>query len=104
MVAFLAFDKVFSPQYVDWLVPVAPLAGPPAAALGLVVMGLTQALFDHYSALYDAAWGVWLLLARNLFVVALFAVLAGRMLRTRTASTATSTRLRASTAQSIAPR
>ena len=104
LVAFLAFDKVFSPQYVDWLVPVAPLAGPPGAALGLVVMGLTQALFDHYSALYDAGWGVWLLLARNLFVVALFAVLAGRMLRTRTASTATSTRLRASTAQSIAPR
>jgi hypothetical protein len=104
IIAFLAFDKVFSPQYVDWLVPLAPLGGPLAAALGLVAMGATQALFDHYSALYDAGWGVWLLLARNLVVVALFALLAGRILRTRTASTATSTRLRASTAQSIAPR
>ena len=104
IVASLAFDKVFSPQYVDWLVPLAPLGGPLAAALGLVAMGTTQALFDHYSALYDADWGVWLLLARNLVVIALAGVLAGRILRTRTASTATSTRLRASTAQSIAPR
>jgi uncharacterized membrane protein len=61
---FVAFDKVFSAQYVEWLAPLAPLAGAVAAALTVVVLASTHAVFSHRVALSqqrDVAW----LLARN---------------------------------------
>ena len=79
---FVAFDKVFSAQYVEWLAPLAPLAGAVAGGLTLVVLALTHAVFSHRSALADQR-DVPLLLVRNLFVVVLFAWLA---LRERTVS------------------
>jgi hypothetical protein len=69
---FVAFDKVFSAQYVEWLAPLAPLGGTVAAALTVVVLALTHAVFSHRSAIgeqRDLAW----LLVRNLAVVVLFA-------------------------------
>jgi uncharacterized membrane protein len=74
VVGFVAFDKVFSAQYVDWLVPLAPLAGLGASAVTVVVLVLTRLVFSHRSALADQH-DVPLLLARNLCVVALFFVL-----------------------------
>jgi uncharacterized membrane protein len=71
---FVAFDKVFSAQYVVWLAPLAPLGGVVAAAITAVVLGLTQAVFSHRSALAEQR-DVALLLVRNLAVVALFAAL-----------------------------
>jgi uncharacterized membrane protein len=77
VVGFVAFDKVFSAQYVDWIVPLAPLAGLGASALTIVVLVLTRLVFSHRTALaHDHDVG--LLLARNLAVVALFAVLLKR--------------------------
>jgi uncharacterized membrane protein len=71
---FVAFDKVFSAQYVDWLVPLAPLAGLGASALSLVVLVLTRLVFSHRTAIaHDHDIG--LLFARNLAVVALFVYL-----------------------------
>ena len=68
---FVAFDKVFSAQYVEWIAPLAPLGGVVAAALTTAALLLTHAVFSHRSALadqHDLAW----LLARNAVCVALF--------------------------------
>jgi uncharacterized membrane protein len=75
--AFVAFDKVFSAQYVEWLAPLTPLAGVAASALTVVVLVLTHAVFSHRSALADQRDLAWLL-ARNAAAVALFAVVLAR--------------------------
>jgi hypothetical protein len=80
--ALLAFGKVFSPQFVIWLVPfvllVGGLRGLAAGALLAAVLGLTHAWFPHhYWALAQgfAPAQAGELLARDLCVVALFVVL-----------------------------
>jgi glycosyl transferase family 87 len=79
---FLAFSKVFSPQYLVWLVPLVVLAGG-AVVVGLTVAALVlaQAWFFHYPELFRLGWPVWLLLLRDLAVVALYAALAGALTR-----------------------
>jgi hypothetical protein len=79
----LAFGKVFSPQFLVWLVPLVPLVrgrrGLGAGALLAASLVLTQAWFPHhYWALARtfAPAQSWLLLVRDLAVVALAAVLA----------------------------
>jgi len=72
---FVAFDKVFSAQYVEWLAPLAPLAGAVASVLTVGVLALTHAVFSHRSALAEQR-DCWLLVARNLGVVALYGWLA----------------------------
>ena len=79
--AFVAFGKVLSPQFLIWLVPLAPLAagrrGAVAAALFLSALVLTRLWFP--SAYWDlvalAPGQTWLLLARNAALVAVAAVL-----------------------------
>jgi hypothetical protein len=80
--ALLAFGKVFSPQFVIWLVPfvllVGGLRGIAAGTLLAAVLGLTHAWFPHHY--WDLAQGfaptqAGELLARDLCVVALFVVL-----------------------------
>jgi hypothetical protein len=76
--AFVAFNKVLSPQYVVWLMPLVPAAG-------FVVSGV---LLPHGSVHH---WGEvlsWWILARDLVLVALFVLLvlklrAGATLRDR---------------------
>jgi hypothetical protein len=81
--ALLAFGKVFSPQFVIWLVPfvllVGGLRGVAAGGLLAAVLGLTHAWFPHHY--WDLAQGFAAtpageLLARDLCVVALFVLLA----------------------------
>ncbi|MCW2978172.1 MAG: hypothetical protein JWM06_3453 [Actinomycetia bacterium] len=81
--ATLAFGKVFSPQFVIWLVPLVPLVrgrrGVAAGALLASSLVLTQLWFPrHYwpLALDLAQRESWLLLARDLTVVALAVLLA----------------------------
>ena len=71
---FVAFDKVFSAQYVDWLVPLAPLAGLGASAVVVVALVLTRLVFSHRTAI-AADRDVGLLFARDVVVVGLFVVL-----------------------------
>jgi hypothetical protein len=79
---FLAFTKVFSPQYLVWLLPLVVAAGGPVAvALAAVAVVLAQVWFFHYGALFRLEWPVWLLFARNLVMVALYAVLAAGLTR-----------------------
>jgi uncharacterized membrane protein len=79
---FLAFTKVFSPQYLVWLVPLVVAAGEPVAlVLTAVSLVLAQVWFFHYHALFRLAWPTWLLVVRDLLVVAVFAVLTYELAR-----------------------
>jgi hypothetical protein len=80
--AYVAFSKVFSPQYLVWLIPLVPLVGGRrgirAGALLIVIVGMTQIwepwrYGDYYRTF--APWLTWLVVARDLLVVALLAVL-----------------------------
>ncbi|HTO25088.1 MAG TPA: glycosyltransferase 87 family protein [Gaiellaceae bacterium] len=79
----VAFSKVFSPQFLIWLVPLVPLVRGRRGLVASVLLGaallLTQTWFSHhYWALaldYATPWS-WLLLARDLAVVALVVTLA----------------------------
>jgi hypothetical protein len=80
--ALVAFDKVLSPQYLIWLAPFIPLVRGPrgvfAGGLLMLALGLTQTWFPwHYWPLateHASPWS-WYLLARDLALVALAAVL-----------------------------
>jgi len=78
--AFVAFGKVLSPQFLLWLVPLVPLVrgrrGAAATALLTAALVLTQVWFPQrywdYANRLELAWVV---LARDLVLVALLAVL-----------------------------
>jgi hypothetical protein len=80
--ALVAFDKVLSPQYLIWLVPFIALAsgrvGLAAGALLLLALGLTETWFPwsywNLALGHRSPWS-WFLLARDLALVALAAVL-----------------------------
>jgi hypothetical protein len=80
--AYIAFSKVFSPQYLVWLIPLVPLVGGrrgiSATALLVIVLGMTQIwepyrYFEYYTRFEP--WLTTLVVVRDLLVVALFAVL-----------------------------
>src|ERR1043166_7328932 len=82
VVAFVAFDKVLSPQFMIWLLPLVPLVrgrrGLAASALLGLALLLTQLWFPiRYwdLALHFAAFPSWLVVARDLTLLALLAVL-----------------------------
>ena len=79
---FVAFTKVFSPQYLVWLLPLVVVTGNAAAiALAAIALVLAQVWFFHYHALFRVAWPVWLLIARDLVMVALYVALAASLAR-----------------------
>ncbi len=87
VVAFVAFAKVLSPQFMIWLIPLIPLVagstGTAAALLVAAALLLTQLWFPgRYFDLVDLGSESWLVLARNLVLVALYAVLLSRLART----------------------
>ena len=80
--AYIAFSKVFSPQYLVWLIPLVPLVGGRrglrASALLLVIVGMTQVWSPYRYGDYHkmaTAWLIWLVVARDLLVLVLLAVL-----------------------------
>jgi len=83
--AVLAFSKVLSPQYGEWLLFLCPLAagagGVAAAALAAAAFVLANLWFHHYSHLYDVDGVVWLVLLRNAALVACYGVLLAALLR-----------------------
>lgn len=88
LVAFVALGKVLSPQFLVWLIPVVPLVrglrGAGAAALLAGALVLTQLWFPYRYwdlALDFDAVASWLVLARDLVLVALLGVLAWPLLR-----------------------
>jgi hypothetical protein len=80
--AFIAFGKVLSPQFMIWLIPVVPLVrgrrGLWASGLLATAFVLTQIWFPfrYFRLALDFESGlVWVLLARDLVLVAIAAVL-----------------------------
>jgi uncharacterized membrane protein len=80
VVAFVAFAKVLSPQFLIWLIPVVPLV---LGRIGVIAAGLlTAALVTTQLFFPYRYWGVvalendaWLVVVRNALLMALFAVL-----------------------------
>jgi hypothetical protein len=88
---FLAFGKVFSPQYAEWLVPLVPLvAAIDAPALLLAALILAQTWYFHYPRLWALGWPVWPLVVRNVLVVVLYALLVTRLKTSTPSSSKTS--------------
>lgn len=83
--AFVAFSKVFSPQFMIWLIPLVALT-PSVAAWAILAAGLvlTQIWFpDRYwhLALDLKEFEAWLVVARDLLMVALVLVLLRALLQ-----------------------
>ena len=78
--AFVAFSKVISPQFLVWLVPLVPLV---ARRVGLVASALPargrwsrrRSRWSTSIRCARSSWPVWVLLARNVMLVALFVLL-----------------------------
>jgi uncharacterized membrane protein len=79
--AFIAFDKVLSPQFLIWLLPLVPLVrgrrGLAASALLGLALLLTQIWFPirYFDLVHFDPFPSWVLLARDLVLVALLVVL-----------------------------
>jgi glycosyl transferase family 87 len=80
VVAFVAFGKVLSPQYLIWLAPLVPLVARKRALLLLgAAMLLTQTWSQsHYHDVVHLHAIVWVVFIRDLILVALFATAAQR--------------------------
>ena len=82
VVAYVTFSKVFSPQYLVWLIPVVPLVGGRRGLRACVLLALVLAMTQVWEPYryYDywhtfAPWLSWLVVARDLLVVVLLGVL-----------------------------
>jgi Glycosyltransferase family 87 len=88
--AVLAFGKVLSPQYAEWLLFLVPLAagapGIAAAVLAGTAFLLAELWFHHYDRVFAVEGTVWLVLLRNLALVACYGVLLSVLLRRGTVS------------------
>ena len=88
VVAFVALGKVLSPQFLIWLVPLVPLVAAGAGLAGAAV--LAAALLTTHLWFPTRYWDVvalepvgWLVLVRDVLLVALLAVLAAALARGR---------------------
>lgn len=86
--AFVALGKVLSPQFLIWLVPLVPLVAGAAGLAAAAVLG--AALVTTQLWFPSRYWDVvalepvgWLVLVRDVLLVALFAVLAAALARGR---------------------
>ena len=78
---FLAFTRFFSPQYLVWLVPFVLLLEPAAWLLTAAALVLAQVWFFHYRDVFALGGYVWLVFARDVLVLALFALALVRLRR-----------------------
>jgi hypothetical protein len=106
VVAFVVLGKVFSPQYLLWLIPLVPLTGGAIALFGSAALGsaiaLTRAYFPRYWAgvIGLKALPTWLLVSRDAVLIVLLAVLVHRAASDRTAPSPFPTAAKKPTARS----
>jgi hypothetical protein len=88
--AVLAFGKVLSPQYAEWLLFLVPLAagapGIAAAVLAGTAFLLAELWFHYYDGVFAVEGTVWLVLLRNAALVACYGVLLSALFRRDTVS------------------
>jgi uncharacterized membrane protein len=82
--AFVAFNKVLSPQYTAWLVPLVPAAGLAASGVLVAVLALTHLEWNRFATGHGSIhhWGEvlsWWILVRDIALVALFGLLVLRL-------------------------
>jgi uncharacterized membrane protein len=87
VLAYLVLGKVLSPQYLIWLVPLVPLLSGrirlPAAGLFLAALVLTQVYFQfRYDEIIRLERLTWVLVVRNLVLLALLVLVAVEVGRT----------------------
>jgi uncharacterized membrane protein len=84
VLAFVAFGKVLSPQYVIWLFPFVPLVAAPVSLVAFgVVVALTQVWSQgRYHEVVAGGRIVWAVLTRDLLLVALYVVAVAALIRT----------------------
>jgi uncharacterized membrane protein len=91
VVGIVTFAKALSPQYLIWLIPLVAATSlwtRLAPLLLFAALGLTQVWVpDRFAELQAMQWVTWVLLARNLVLLALFALLIAE-LRARAVSDA----------------
>jgi hypothetical protein len=96
LAGFLAFARFMSPQYLVWLIPIVPLVGGTAGILGTVLLGLAllagRLWFFHYREVFALEGIVWLVVLRDLLLVALYGVLVLSLWRTRMPSSSNTVR------------
>ena len=105
---FLVFNRFVSPQYVVWLIPLVLLlpgrTGIAAVAIVGAALVLAQIWFFHYSHVFQLEGVTWLVVLRDVALLALYVLLVLR-LKTSTPSSEKTSRqsgLRRSAARSIA--
>jgi hypothetical protein len=87
---FVAFGKVFSPQYLVWLLPFLPLVGGAAGIASTLLLaaaaGLTQLWVLTIVRPFELGASIWLVVLRNVLVAAAYAVLLVRLRRSASSS------------------
>jgi hypothetical protein len=85
LVGLVTFGKVLSPQFLVWLLPFVPLVAGPTGVAACALLGaaslLTQVWFVEAVTPFDLDGEAWIVLARNLLLVALYLVLVARLRR-----------------------
>jgi uncharacterized membrane protein len=74
LAGFLAFTRFFSPQYMVWLLPFVVLLAPAVWLVTAAALVLAQVWFFHYRDVFALGDYVWLVVVRDLLVVALVAI------------------------------
>jgi Glycosyltransferase family 87 len=84
LAGFLAFARFVSPQYLVWLVPIVPLVGGVAGLVAAALLGAAllagRLWFFDYGEVFALEGIVWLVVVRDLLLVALYAVLLRTMI------------------------
>ena len=84
LAGFLAFARFVSPQYLVWLIPIVPLVAGSAGVVAVALLGVALILgrlwFFHYRELFALEGIVWLVVLRDLALLALYAVLLRTMI------------------------
>jgi len=87
LAGFLAFSRFISPQYLVWLLPLVPIAGLAAAAVLGAAMLAGRLWFFHYRDVFALDEIVWLVVVRDVLLVALYGLLLWRTTTPSSSST-----------------
>jgi uncharacterized membrane protein len=106
VLAFVTLGKVFSPQFLLWLIPLVALLGGTLAVVGPAIVGVAIVLTRLYfperwrGVIRQESTATWLLISRDLVLLALLAWLVASILRKPTATSSNPRQQRPATSRS----